>query len=427
MSTDKQSADDDTPREDAISDEDGETSQDDGAKDTASALDADFDTDATPADDSVEGEEPAFYATGQAAPEGAQKKQRSFTGLLGVGLSLLALAGVAYVHLTRESLPELDFAAPSDIAAVRQQQESLGAAISALESRLESVAGVGDDSANSRERLAATLRGEIRALEERLARYDSLPPRVGNLENAVAGIQGIEAGARDTLLLAEAEYYLQTANTLATLAGNVELAKVALDMADDRLVSIGNPALNNVRQAISDEVTALEGLPALDVESNAILLASLAQLADSLPLKPVESTAAVAADAEVDEEPGTAGRAWNAIREAMGDIVKVTPPGDDTAPLLIPGTEPLLRSNLALQLQAARLALLTREQMIFEQSLDDADAWLEQYFDASSMQVQNARETIAEIRVVELRSDVPDISESLRLLRQYQSLSGTGP
>ena len=39
-------------------------------------------------------------------------------------------------------------------------------------------------------------RRDIEGLQDRLSTYDSLPPRVGNLEGAVAAIQGIEAGAR---------------------------------------------------------------------------------------------------------------------------------------------------------------------------------------------------------------------------------------
>ncbi len=399
---------------------DGENA--DSAADAATVEDAATDTELPAIDEPIEPEATEVEEAEAPAP----RNQRSFAGLLALLLSVAALAGVAFLYVTRESVPELNFATPTDVAALRRQQDDLGAALTSLESSVESLAGLGDDSQDSRERLASSLRSEIRSLEQQMANYDSLPPRVGNLENAVAGMQGIEAGARDTLLLAEAEYYLQTANTLLSLAGNVELAKVALGMADDRLVSIGNPALNNVRQAVSDELTALEGIAPVDVESNVIILASLAQLADSLPLKPIESDAAATPEAAAVEEPGAAGRTWSAIKEAMGDIVKVTPPGDDTAPLLIPGTEPLIRSNLALQLQAARLAILTRDQAILAQSLEDADAWLAQYFDGSSLQVQNARDTIAEVGSISLDAELPDISESLRLLRQYQSLSGSG-
>ena len=74
-------------------------------------------------------------------------------------------------------------------------------------------------------------------------------------------------------------------------------------------------------------------------------------------------------------------------------------------------------------MQSARLALLRGEQAIFEQTLDDTDALLGSYFDVSSAQVIGARETIAEIRGHVFTTAAPDISESLRLLRQFRTLS----
>ncbi len=426
MSTDKTDTEQQAEDEAAANGDTNEAAIDDEVSgavvETETLDDAGFDDLAADDADSV-GESP-----GTEPPALTAKPGRSIVGLLALAVSIVALAGVGLVYLSREDAPEqdLDFARPAEVSAVSAEIDALRGSLAALEERIDAIAGIGDESAASRRQLQDSIAREIRGLEERLQAYDSLPPRVGNLENAVASIQGIETGARDTLLLAEAEYYLQTANTLLTFAGNVELAKTALGMADDRLVSIGNPALNNVRQAISDETTALDGVAVVDIESNAILLSSLARLADSLPVRSLDADAEVPG-AESVEEPGAAGKAWNAIKEAVGDVVKVTPPGGEETPLLLPGSEPLIRSNLSLQLQAARLALLTGEQAIFEQSLDDADTWLGQYFDGRSLQVQSARETLAEVRGLQLETELPDISESLRLLRQYEALSGSAP
>ena len=372
----------------------------------------------------------ALPGTEDAQPEPAPRRSRSFsvTGLLALAISAAALAGVGWLYLTRSSVADIEFASPADVAETRRDIAALDDTISGLEERVDALAMLEDLTATARSRLEADLRRDIEGLQDRLSNYDSLPPRVGNLEGAVAAIRGIEAGARDTLLLAEAEYYLKIANALLTLGGDVELAKVALGMADERLVSIGNPALNNVRQAISDSVTALEMTEQVDVESNAMLLASLARLVDSLPLKPVEGEIErVQAGTDEDAEPGVAGKTWAAMKEAVFGAVKVTRPGDESTPLLLPGTEPLIRANLTLQLQAARLALLRGQQSIFDQSLEDADAWLKQYFDADSLQVQSARTTLTEIRGVSLDSSLPDISEPLTLLRQYEALSEPTP
>jgi uncharacterized protein HemX len=358
----------------------------------------------------------------------AARPRRSFLGMTALLFSLVALAGIAYLIVSADTPTELDFASPDDVAQNRQRVEALAASIEAIDARMESLANVESSTESARSRLEATLTDEIEALGSRLSDFDSLPPRVGNLENSVAAIQGVEAGARDALLLAEAEHYLKIANALLTLGGNIELASIALGMADDRVASIGNPSLNNVRQSISDSMTALELADKGDMQESAMQLASLARLVDSLPLKPVEGEAEIVRDGEgAEDEENPASQAWDAVREAVFSAVKVTRPGGEKTPLLMPGTEPLVRANLALQLQAARLALLRGEQAIFDQSLEDADAWIEQYFDTDSDQVGSARAALDEIRGATLDTELPDISEPLTLLRRYASLSGNAP
>ncbi len=372
----------------------------------------------TPADETPENADASSDT--EARPGG----RSGLPGLVGLAAGVLALLGVVWLFLSRETLPELDFAAPADIRAVGDSVAALETSIGNLEGRLEALAESDSAAGDARRQLERSLGGEVDALSQRIDGLESVPPRVGNLESAVAAIQGIEAGARDTLLLAEAEHYLRIANSLLNLAGDRALAGVALGMANDRLTAIGNPALDNVRQAITDEITALDLAAAPDVEGNAMLLSSLARLVDSLPLKAVDGNLMEgSAAAEAADEPGVAGRTWNAVKEAVGGAVRITPPGEDDAPLLVPGTEPLIRANLSLQLQAARLALLKGEQALFEQSLDDAAEWLEQYFDGDSLQVQSAGTTLSEVRGNSVTGETPDISESLRLLRQYRSLS----
>jgi uncharacterized protein HemX len=78
-----------------------------------------------------------------------------------------------------------------------------------------------------------------------------------------------------------------------------------------------------------------------------------------------------------------------------------------------------------LQLQSARLALLRGEQAIFEQTLNDTSALLDAFFDTDSEQVSSAKMTISEVRATVFTASVPDISGSLRLLRQFPPLRET--
>lgn len=344
-------------------------------------------------------------------------------GLAGCAAGIAALLGVAGLYLTRAT--PSDFATASDVRTVGESIAALQTSMAELEKGLEALSGSDDAAADSRRQLERSLRDEVQALSRRVDGFESVPPRIGQLENAVAAIQGIEAGARDTLLLAEAEHYLRLANSLLQLAGDAALAGIALAAANERLTAIGNPALDAVRQSISDAMTALEMSAAPDIESSAMQLSSLDRLVVSLPLKRADRKR-TADKAAARTPPGAAGRAWNAVKAAVGGAVKITPPGGEAAGPLLPGRERLIRAPLSLHLQAARLALLQGEQTLFEQSLDDAVAYLERYFDGASAAVQSARTRLTEVRAHRVRGEVPDISGPLRLLRRYRSLEPAG-
>ena len=333
---------------------------------------------------------------------------------LALFLSLLTLAAVGYMIVEDRRTREVTAESNDSLIELSGRIDESRRSISELS---DDLAGLADSGETTRSRVESL----EQELEERARQLDSLPGRMSGLENSVAALQGVSAGARDTWLLAEAEYYMQIANAQLQLGNNPRLAMLALGMADERVVQMANPALTDVRRAIADELAALEVMEKPDIEGAALTLASLSRVVESLPLYAIDQT--TAGDEGVDPELSGTARAWESVKNAMSGLVRVTPPDEETRALLTPDTAQLIRSNLALQLQAARLALLRGEQAIFEQSLDDAVALLDTHFDADSAQVDGALQTIGEIRGSMVAVAPPDISESLRLLRQYRTLS----
>ncbi len=334
---------------------------------------------------------------------------------LALFLSLLTLAAVGYMIVEDRRTRAIEEASGDSLQRLASRIDESRASLSSANERIE-------DLVSSDEALQSSIADLQSDASSSADLLESLPGRMSNLENSVAALRGASAGARDTWLLAEAEYYMQIANAQLQLGNNPRLAMLALEMADERVVQMANPGLTDVRRALAEELAALEAMEKPDLEGATLTLASLARVVDSLPLRAPGSSAAGAGDAPAEEQ-GAAARAWASAKEAMSGLVKVTPPDEETRALLTPDATRLIRNNLALQLQAARLALLRGEQAIFEQSLEDADALLMQYFDGDSAQVASVQETIAEIRDSMVAVKAPDISESLRLIRQFRVLS----
>lgn len=333
-------------------------------------------------------------------------------------LSFVTLAAIGYMAVQDWQAQRSADQRAAALSDLRSRIASSGESLSNLDRGLAELAEA-DAQAASRFGLVQ------RELENRIQLLDSLPSRLSNLEKSMATLQGVSTGARNTWLLAEAEYYLQIANAQLQLAGNPTLATLALGMADERIAQLADPALTNVRRVLADELAALEVMAKPDIEGVTLTLASLARVVDSLPLQHAADSRPDSEEA-IDPELSGVDRAWASVKGAVSGLVRVTSPNEGAMPLMTPEAEYFLRMNLTLQLQAARLALLRGEQAIFQQSLDDATSWLQQYFDAESEQVSGALQTIGEIRGGIYATSAPDISRSLRLLRQFQTLTEPG-
>jgi len=354
-------------------------------------------------------------AADEVAPaEVTPKKRGNGVAWLALLVSVIALAAFGYSVF--EDWRNADESGVEDaVAGVESQLTATRRSLSELESRLGDIDAAGDGTAAD----VDALRTE---LDERVRLLSSLPGRMTTLESSIASLAGVSTSARDTWLLAEAEYYLQIANAQLQLANNPTLASMALSMADERVMQIADPALTDIRRAIADESAALDVMEKPDIAGATLTLASLARVVESLPL--ARAAGADEPDAEsFDAEQSGVRRAWAAVRSTAAGLVKVTPPEQEKLAMLTPDGESFLRNNIALQLQSARLALLRGEQAIFEQAIDDVSALLDDYFDADSAQVASARETLEEVRGSVFTTSVPDISSSLRLLRQYRTLA----
>lgn len=219
--------------------------------------------------------------------------------------------------------------------------------------------------------------------------------------------------------LREVEYLLQIASQRLQLERDVDSAIVALAAADGRLRELADPSLLSVRRQLAIELTALRSVPQLDRDGLVLALISFAQRVDQLPLinapPPVSSVNAQA----TATAPAT--RDWRAALdaawEALKRLVVIRRDNQPTQPMLAPEQEYFLRQNLLLQFESARAALLRDDATSFKASLQSTTRWLRQYFDIKDQSVSSTIEALHDMAEQNIRPALPDINESLRLLR----------
>ncbi len=355
----------------------------------------------------------AAAAAAAARPARRKTTVSSAIAWLALLLALVAVAGTGFLYWT----------ARMDGTRAARSQESIATLSGNVDEALESLAGLRSrlaELATSDSEYADEIASLEKQLDDVLNRFETIPGRLTSVESAIASLQGISTGARDTWLLAEAEYYMQIANAQLQLAGNPEHARLALGFADQRIRELANPALIDVRRALSRELRELDAMEEPDIEGMTMTLASLADEVDTLPLRQDVTTADQEAIDTGVERSGF-DRALASLKRAFSGIVSVRRTDEEVTPLMSPDAAYFLRANLALQLQTARLALLRGEQAIFEKSLNDASSWLNRYYASDSQAVQSTLETIAGLTGSAFSVTPPDISESLRLLRQFRT------
>ncbi len=237
---------------------------------------------------------------------------------------------------------------------------------------------------------------------------------------AISKITETVQGGRMRVQLAAVEQVLLMANDRALLAHDADGASQALSQADERLAALNEPKLFKVREAIVQERTALGAVPKPDVTAAALTLSNLIQQMPAWPLQGKLPNALEASTQLSSPPEGYAWpvRLWLSLKEALRSIFILR--HDDTgARLLAPEQETLIVQIGLLKLEGARLALLRANTPAFRDLCAASSKWLGDYFEARDPGVAAARSELDKLAALDLAPPLPDLSKSLELLRGY--------
>ncbi|MEW6645970.1 MAG: uroporphyrinogen-III C-methyltransferase [Pseudomonadota bacterium] len=224
---------------------------------------------------------------------------------------------------------------------------------------------------------------------------------------------------RHAWVLAEADYLLQMANRRLLLERDVAGAIAAMTAADQRLAFLNDPLLTRVRAQLSEELQALRALPVLDVDGITLELGALSKGVDNLVLAgtPREEQDTTAAAEQPSGWRGLVQTVWSDIRS----LVVIRRHDAGSLPLTTPDQRLLLRQNLRLKLETARLSLLRGHGQAYRAALQEADAWVERFYDAASPATVGMREALGRLAAIDVAPPLPAIDQSLHALREISA------
>ena len=229
--------------------------------------------------------------------------------------------------------------------------------------------------------------------------------------------------------LNEIGYLLELAHQRLTLTGDINLAQKALLIADDRLSGFVSPEILEIRRSISDDLKKINKLLVSDFSATAIDLSTLIHKIAGLPLKGDNARPSWEnVQLEESSEPDTIAAeksdqnnwlVW--AKEIFGDVsrlVQIRRVDQTQLPKLESSQRFLAYENLRLQLLAGQLALLQRDQGVFEASIQQSRAWLIAYFEEPDAAVMSFDRRLVEISEIKFAWEVPSISKTLDLMRE---------
>jgi uroporphyrin-3 C-methyltransferase len=236
--------------------------------------------------------------------------------------------------------------------------------------------------------------------------------------------------ARDENLAVELETALRLAQDQSQLTGSVDPLLAALRTAERRLARSNDPRLTPVTRAVAHD---LERVKSASIADTAGLLTRIDQLLrqiDELPLAGDVGHArldtAPRGRAAAEQPPSWWGRWWQAARDEMRSLVRVSRVERPEAGMLSPEQAFFVRENLKLRLLGARLSLLARQYEAARADLAAAHTSLGNWFDPASRRTQAAATLLQQIQDLTRAADLPRAQGTLTALGSVTAAASAG-
>lgn len=229
---------------------------------------------------------------------------------------------------------------------------------------------------------------------------------------------------RGDWLIADAEYLLSVANQRLHLMGDVNTTRMALEAADQRLRESGDTAAFKVREQVAKEIAGLRTVIVPDVvglySSLQLLKDKVAKLAVILPYagKPLTESKQIH-DHEQSQE--SAHSMLNSALSLLEGYVTVKHSDQPVTKILTEEEVGFIRQQLNVKLEMIKIALVQQNDALFKSSITDAKHWISANFTKNN----NSKSFVAELDRLNgypLRSQFPDISKSLKMLKDITKL-----
>ena len=225
--------------------------------------------------------------------------------------------------------------------------------------------------------------------------------------------------------LIEAESLLRLATNEYTLKHDIETSMLALQMADAQLARYSDQAIVQIRTSIEKEIKSLQSVVTTDRVALMKDVGVLIKRADTLPL--ISASPRVMAPVFDQPQEKNIEQDWKqtlqGLMKKLKPLVTIRRNNQATPPMLGIEEERLVRAVLKVRYELIRQALLLADASLLSQSIKEARAWIELYFDAQHQDAQYSMKLIEDIATAKMDVSYPPIGVALQQLKTYRTQS----
>ena len=322
-----------------------------------------------------------------------------------VAIAVVALLAAGYAHLRFGQVNDKIDRLRTQLGELKASQDRLGTQVATLAARIDSS--------------QSAVRNELRGLRE-------LPAQVGELGQSVEELRTRTEAPQRAWVRAEAMYLLDLGERRLKLEHDVGTAMVAMETADARLATLDDPAVAGVRRLLAEEIAALRAVPAPDLNDVLARIDAVEAAIPDLPVLGVPATRGKRA-APVDAKGGAVERGLDRLGVALRDLVSFRRIDPATSRLVTQEEESLRRQHLDLLLFSARVAAMEPDGPAYQQALQAAADWIEQYFDTTSPQTAAVQAELAALGAIAIAPPLPPVGAAARQLQRVMRGNATTP
>jgi uroporphyrin-III C-methyltransferase len=238
--------------------------------------------------------------------------------------------------------------------------------------------------------------------------------------------------SRSDAQLADIEASVAAAAQQLQFSGNVRSTLMSLQEVDSRLERLNQPPLLGVRRLLGKDIDRLRQVQVADTLQLASkvegLIDSMPQLRLlSEPAQQAEPLDKLGVETDAQKKPliqrltSASEQGWVGLKRELMQLFRIQKL-DSADPLLVsPEQAFFVRENLKLRLNSLRGALVARNQLAVKRDSDAAAELLRKYFDSQQSGFSLAQSTLKELSTAPISVDLPNLNETLALLRTLRT------